>query len=104
LYLLDEPTVGLGAGEVDRLVHVLHQLVEAGGTVVVVEHNLDLIAAADWVVDLGPEASEAGGRIVAEGPPEAIIDTNASHTGRFLRQWVKGTRNGGVVRSATDAA
>lgn len=104
LYLLDEPTVGLGAGEVDRLVHVLHQLVEAGGTVVVVEHNLDLIAAADWVVDLGPEASEAGGRIVAEGPPEAIIDSSSSHTGRFLRQWLKGTRNGGVVRSATDAA
>ncbi|TFG66640.1 MAG: excinuclease ABC subunit A [Gemmatimonadales bacterium] len=104
LYLLDEPTVGLGAGEVDRLVDVLHQLVEAGGTVVVVEHNLDLIAAADWVVDLGPEASEAGGRIVAEGPPESIMATSSSHTGHFLRRWLKGARIGGAIPSATGAA
>ncbi len=104
LYLLDEPTVGLGAGEVDRLVDVLHQLVEAGGTVVVVEHNLDLIAAADWVVDLGPEASEAGGRIVAEGPPETIIATRSSHTGRYLHQWLKGTRTRASARGASGAA
>lgn len=104
LYLLDEPTVGLGAGEVDRLVGVLHKLVEAGGTVVVVEHNLDLIAAADWVVDLGPEAAEAGGRIVAEGPPESIIATEASHTGRFLRRRLQGTPDGRAARDATGAA
>jgi len=90
LYLLDEPTVGLGAGEVHRLVEVLNQLVEAGGTVVVVEHNLELIAAADWIVDLGPEAAEAGGRIVAEGPPESIMASDVSHTGRFLRSRARG--------------
>jgi excinuclease ABC subunit A len=90
LYLLDEPTVGLGAGEVHRLVDVLNQLVEAGGTVVVVEHNLELIAAADWIVDLGPEAAEAGGRIVAEGPPESIMASDMSHTGRFLRGRARG--------------
>ncbi len=86
IYILDEPTVGLGAGEVERLIGVLEQLVEAGGTVVVIEHNLDLIAAADWIVDLGPEAADEGGRIVAEGPPADIMAAEASHTGRFLRR------------------
>jgi excinuclease ABC subunit A len=86
IYILDEPTVGLGAGEVERLIGVLGQLVKAGGTVVVIEHNLDLIAAADWIVDLGPEAADEGGRIVAEGPPVDIMAAGASHTGRFLRR------------------
>ena len=84
IYLLDEPTTGLGAGEVARLTGVLRQLTEAGHTVVVVEHNLDVIASADWVVDLGPEAAGEGGRIVAEGPPESIATRPESHTGRFL--------------------
>ncbi len=84
IYILDEPTTGLGAGEVDRLVGVLEQLTEAGHTVVVVEHNLDVVARADWIVDLGPEAAEYGGRIVAEGPPSVIVATPESHTGRFL--------------------
>jgi excinuclease ABC subunit A len=84
IYILDEPTTGLGAGEVDRLVGVLEQLTEAGHTVVVVEHNLDVVARADWIVDLGPEAAEHGGRIVAEGPPSVIVATPESHTGRFL--------------------
>ena len=101
LYVLDEPTVGLGAGEVQRLVGVLNQLVEAGGTVIVVEHNLDLIACADWIVDLGPEAAEAGGQIVAEGPPARIIATDASHTGRFLRRRACGEA---PSRNATGAA
>jgi excinuclease ABC subunit A len=86
LYVLDEPTVGLGAGEVQRLVDVLNQLVDAGGTVIVVEHNLDLIAAADWIVDLGPEAADGGGRIVAEGPPAVIMACESSHTGRHLKR------------------
>jgi excinuclease ABC subunit A len=86
IYILDEPTVGLGAGEVQRLIGVLNQLVEAGGTVVVIEHNLDLIAAADWIVDLGPEAADEGGRIVAEGTPKRIMAAKGSHTGRFLRR------------------
>lgn len=86
VYILDEPTTGLGAGEVDRLTGVLEQLTEAGHTVVVVEHNLDVIARADWIVDLGPEAAEDGGRIVAEGPPSSIIGAADSHTGEFLRR------------------
>lgn len=84
LYVLDEPTVGLGAGEVQRLVDVLNQLVDVGGTVVVVEHNLDLILAADWIVDLGPGAADEGGQIVVEGPPATVMDCEASHTGRHL--------------------
>ena len=70
----------------DRLAGVLEQLTEAGNTVVVVEHNLDVIARADWIVDLGPEAAEDGGRIVAEGPPSSIMAEPDSHTGRFLHQ------------------
>ena len=86
IYILDEPTTGLGAGEVDRLAGVLDQLTEAGHTVVVVEHNMDVISRADWIVDLGPEAAEGGGRIVAEGPPSSIMAESDSHTGRFLQK------------------
>jgi excinuclease ABC subunit A len=82
--LLDEPTRGLGFEDVDRLVAALHRLADAGHLVVVVEHDLDLIAAADWVIDLGPEGGDGGGRIVAEGPPELVRGTAASHTGRAL--------------------
>jgi excinuclease ABC subunit A len=88
IYILDEPTTGLGAGEVDRLVGVLRQLTEAGHTVVVVEHNLDVIARADWIVDLGPEAGEEGGRIVAEGPPSSVASEARSHTGRYLQRYL----------------
>ena len=85
LYVLDEPTVGLHMADVERLITALHRLVEAGNTVVVVEHNLDVIAEADWVIDLGPEAGAAGGRIVAQGAPAAIAAARAkSHTGAAL--------------------
>jgi excinuclease ABC subunit A len=84
IYLMDEPTVGLGLGEIERLLGVLRQLVEAGNTVVLVEHDLDVIAAADWVVDLGPEAADEGGRVVASGTPADVIATPGSHTGRHL--------------------
>ena len=84
LYVLDEPTVGLHMADVEKLIHVLHRLVNGGHSVVVIEHDLDVIAEADWVIDLGPEGGEAGGRIVAEGPPEAIARNKISHTGRFL--------------------
>lgn len=85
LYLLDEPTTGLHFEDIRHLLGVLHRLVEAGNSVLVVEHNLDVIKCADWVIDLGPEGGEAGGRIVAEGPPEAVAEVASSFTGQFLR-------------------
>jgi excinuclease ABC subunit A len=85
LYLLDEPTTGLHPADTSRLLDILQQLVNAGNTVVVIEHNPDVIQAADWVIDLGPEGGEAGGCLVAEGTPEHIAQVNVSYTGRFLR-------------------
>ena len=85
LYLLDEPTIGLHPADVARLLAVLQRLVDAGHTVVVVEHNLDVIRAADWLIDLGPEGGQAGGRLVAEGTPEQVARVESSVTGRFLR-------------------
>jgi len=86
LYILDEPTTGLHFEDVRLLLEVLHRLVDKGNTVVVIEHNLDVVKTADWVIDLGPEGGELGGRVVAEGPPEKIVQSKASHTGRFLRK------------------
>jgi excinuclease ABC subunit A len=84
LYILDEPTTGLHFHDIDQLLGVLHQLVERGNTVVVIEHNLDVIKTADWVVDLGPEGGDGGGEIIATGTPEAIADNAGSYTGHFL--------------------
>jgi excinuclease ABC subunit A len=84
LYILDEPTTGLHFEDVKRLLHVLDRLVDAGNTVVVIEHNLDVIKCADWVVDLGPEGGEEGGRVIAEGTPEEVAREAASHTGKYL--------------------
>ena len=85
LYLLDEPTVGLHMADVENLVRVLHRLVDAGNSIVVVEHNLDMMAEADWIIDLGPEGGDKGGRVVAQGTPEEVAKKSArSHTGRFL--------------------
>jgi excinuclease ABC subunit A len=89
LYVLDEPTVGLHMADVEKLIRVLHRLVDAGHTVVVVEHNLDVIAEADWIIDLGPEGGEGGGRIVTQGPPQAVAaSAKRSHTGRILAEFL----------------
>jgi excinuclease ABC subunit A len=86
LYVLDEPSVGLHAADVDKLIAVLNRLVDAGNTVVIIEHHPDIIKVADWIIDLGPEGGEAGGRIIAEGTPEQIAESEASYTGQFLKQ------------------
>jgi excinuclease ABC subunit A len=85
LYILDEPTTGLHFDDVRKLLHVLGRLVEAGNTVVVVEHNLDVVKSADWVIDLGPDAGEKGGRVVAAGTPEQVARSRKSHTAVHLR-------------------
>ena len=84
LYVLDEPTTGLHFEDISALLHVLHRLRDQGNTVVVIEHNLDVIKTADWVIDLGPEGGAGGGRLIAEGPPESIASVKSSHTGRYL--------------------
>ena len=90
LYLLDEPTIGLHMADVEKLIRVLHRLVAAGNTVVVIEHNLDIVAEADWLVDLGPEGGDEGGRIVAEGTPEAVAKVRkGSHTARILKEFLR---------------
>src|SRR5207248_4376749 len=86
LYILDEPTTGLHFHDIKMLLGVLARLRDAGNTVVVIEHNLDVIKTADWIIDLGPEGGDAGGRIVAAGMPADIAHTPASHTGHYLRQ------------------
>jgi excinuclease ABC subunit A len=93
LYLLDEPTTGLHLHDVQKLLDVLDQLIEAGNTVLVIEHHLDVIKQADWIIDMGPGAGVHGGEVVAMGPPPVILETEASHTGRFLREVLS---NGGA--------
>ena len=89
LYVLDEPTVGLHMADVEKLIRVLHRLVDAGNTVVLIEHNLDVIADADWIIDLGPEGGDAGGRIVAQGTPQMLAkNPQRSHTSRVLAEFL----------------
>jgi excinuclease ABC subunit A len=86
LYMLDEPTTGLHFADIEKLLDVLQRLVDAGNTVLVIEHNLDVIKQADWLIDLGPEGGEAGGEIVAVGTPEQVAEVEESFTGQYLRE------------------
>jgi len=86
LYILDEPTTGLHMADVDRLLHVLHALVDTGNSMVVIEHNLDVIKSADWIIDMGPEGGSGGGQVVAEGTPEQVAKVKESYTGQFLKK------------------
>jgi excinuclease ABC subunit A len=86
LYILDEPTTGLHFADIEKLLEVLQRLVDAGNTVLVIEHNLDVIKQADWIVDLGPEGGEAGGEVIATGTPEQVAEAETSYTGQFLRE------------------
>jgi excinuclease ABC subunit A len=99
LYILDEPTTGLHFHDIEQLLKVLHRLRDDGNTVVVIEHNLDVIKTADWVIDLGPEGGHRGGQIIATGTPEDIAKNEASHTGRFLAR-ILGTSNGRKKKAA----
>jgi excinuclease ABC subunit A len=90
IYLLDEPTVGLHYEDVKKLIEILTKLVDKGNTVVVIEHNLDLIKNADYVIDIGPEGGERGGKIVAKGTPEDVAKSEASYTGKYLKKVLRG--------------
>jgi excinuclease ABC subunit A len=85
LYILDEPTTGLHFHDIAQLLHVLHRLRDHGNTIVVIEHNLDVIKTADWIIDLGPEGGDGGGEVIATGTPEDIAGSEQSHTGRYLK-------------------
>ena len=93
VYILDEPTTGLHFADIDRLLQVLHRLVDAGNTMIVIEHNLDVIKTADWVIDLGPEGGEAGGQVVYMGEFEGLLETTKSYTGEFLKNFLKKNQN-----------
>ena len=88
LYILDEPTTGLHIADVHRLVDILQRLVDTGNTIVVIEHNLDLIKTADYIIDLGPEGGDNGGEIIATGTPEQIAKNDRSYTGKFLKKYL----------------
>ncbi len=104
VYILDEPTTGLHFADVERLLDVLHRLVDAGNSVVVIEHNLDVVKTADWIIDLGPEGGAAGGEIVAEGTPEQVAKLRSSFTGQFLKELLSAGRLSGVRREPAEVA
>src|SRR5690606_9492923 len=89
VYILDEPTIGLHYEDVRKLIEILQKLVDKGNTVVVIEHNLDLIKSADYVIDIGPEGGSGGGKIVAKGTPEQVASNEKSHTGAYLKKILK---------------
>jgi excinuclease ABC subunit A len=88
LYILDEPTTGLHIDDVGKLLTVLHALVDAGNSMIIIEHNLDVIKQADYIIDMGPDGGEAGGQIVAKGSPKSIAENPNSYTGRFIKSFL----------------
>ena len=96
--MLDEPTTGLHFEDVNKLVKILRQLSEGGNTVVVIEHNLDVIKCADYIIDLGPEGGDGGGRVIAKGKPEEIVKVQESYTGEYLAPYLKTAAKGQQVR------
>ncbi|MFN2145834.1 MAG: ATP-binding cassette domain-containing protein, partial [Anaerolineales bacterium] len=96
IYILDEPSVGLHAADVHKLIEVLHRLVDAGNTIIIIEHNLEIIKVADHIIDLGPEGGDRGGRIVATGTPEEVAGVEKSYTGQYLRPYLG--LNGGKIK------
>ncbi len=100
IYILDEPTTGLHFADVQHLLHVLHRLVDAGNTVLVIEHNLDVIKSSDWLIDLGPEGGAGGGMVLGAGLPEDLAEVEASHTGKFLKEILDRARNTRVQKEA----
>jgi excinuclease ABC subunit A len=105
MYILDEPTTGLHFEDIRMLLNVLHELVDRGNTVVVIEHNLDVIKTADWIIDLGPEGGDEGGMILAVGTPEEVVKVRGSYTGQYLKRVLK-NHNGtnGIKKSAKKRA
>ncbi|HXG90926.1 MAG TPA: excinuclease ABC subunit UvrA [Blastocatellia bacterium] len=100
LYIFDEPTTGLHFDDINRLLAAFRQLIEAGGSIIIIEHNLDVIKSADWIIDLGPEGGDEGGTVVAQGPPQKIMESARSHTGRFLKKVLKnGNRQSASITS-----
>jgi excinuclease ABC subunit A len=89
LYILDEPTTGLHFDDIKRLLGVLNQLVDKGNSVLIIEHNVDVIKSSDWVIDMGPEGGAGGGQVVAEGTPREVATTKGSHTGKYLKPALK---------------
>jgi excinuclease ABC subunit A len=89
IYILDEPTTGLHFADIAKLLEVLHKLVDAGNSIVVIEHNLDVIKTADWIVDLGPEGGDRGGEVIAAGTPEQVARSTRSYTGQYLKKMMK---------------
>jgi excinuclease ABC subunit A len=101
LYILDEPTTGLHFEDVRLLLDVLHRLVDKGNSIVVIEHNLDVIKTADWIIDLGPEGGERGGQVVASGTPEEVAEVQESYTGQFLGKALRNAREESVSGKQT---
>ena len=89
MYILDEPTTGLHFADVHKLVEILHKLADGGNTVVVIEHNLDVIKTADYIIDMGPEGGDGGGTVIAKGPPEQVAKVKSSYTGQYVKKYLK---------------